>query len=65
MPMVATQRPYTLFVVLDDEPINPREEWDNFGTMVCFHKRYTLGDEHHYDSAEEFFQKLVQDNIPD
>ena len=41
MPMVATQRPYTLFVVHDDEPINPREEWDNFGTMVCFHKRNT------------------------
>ena len=65
MPMVATQRPYTLFVVPDDEPTNPREEWENFGTMVCFHKRYTLGDEHHYDDAEEFFQKLVQESIPD
>ncbi|WP_353852780.1 hypothetical protein [Dehalobacter restrictus] len=65
MPMVATQKPYTLFVVPDDEPTNPREELDNFGTMVCFHRRYTLGDEHHYDDAEEFFQKLVQDSISD
>lgn len=64
MPMVATQRPYVLFVVPDTDPINPREEWDNFGTMVCFHKRYTLGDEHSYGDAEEFFQKLVQDSIP-
>lgn len=64
MPMVATQKPYILFVVPDDEPVNPREEWDNFGTMVCFHKRYTLGDKHNYDNTEEFFQKLVQDSIP-
>lgn len=64
MPMVATQRPYILFVVPDNEPVNPREEWDNFGTMVCFHKRYTLGDEHDYDNAEEFFRKLVLDKTP-
>ncbi|NJD02946.1 MAG: hypothetical protein FIA99_10225 [Ruminiclostridium sp.] len=65
MPMVATQKPYTLFVVPDDEPTNPREEWDNFGTMVCFHRRYTLGDKHNYDNADELFQKLVQDSISD
>jgi len=28
----------------DDYPQNPRE-WDNLGTMVCGHKRYSLGDE--------------------
>lgn len=64
MPMVATQKPYTLFVVPDDDPINPREEQDNFGSMICFHRRYTLGDEHNYENAEEFFQTLVQNNIP-
>lgn len=25
---------------------DPRGEYDHFGTMVCFHKRYTLGDKH-------------------
>lgn len=29
----------------DDNPINPREN-DNLGKMVCFHKRYDLGDKH-------------------
>jgi len=29
----------------DLEPMDPRE-WDNFGTMVCFHGRYALGDKH-------------------
>lgn len=28
-----------------DCPENPRN-WDNLGKMVCFHKRYSLGDEH-------------------
>jgi len=30
----------------DDFSLNPRE-WDNLGTMVCFHRRYILGDENH------------------
>jgi len=25
---------------------NPRTEWDNLGTMTCFHGRYQLGDKH-------------------
>ncbi len=31
----------------DDLPLNPRND-DNLGTMVCFHKRYDLGDRHEY-----------------
>lgn len=31
----------------DPDPQNPRREWDNFGTMVCFHRRYNLGDDFH------------------
>ncbi len=34
---------YTIKIEQDDNPINPRED-DNFGTLVCFHKRYVLGD---------------------
>lgn len=43
----------------DPEPMNPRTEWDNFGTMICLHKKYSLGDEGHgmnsgdFDSWEE------------
>ena len=28
----------------DEDPINPREEWDNVGTMFCKHRNYILGD---------------------
>jgi hypothetical protein len=33
-----------LEIVNDPYPENPRD-WDNLGTMVCSHRRYTLGDE--------------------
>lgn len=34
-------------VNVDEHPFNPRENY-NLGKMVCFHKRYNLGDEHDY-----------------
>jgi len=34
---------YTIEVKQDENAESPRE-WDNFGHMVCFHKRYNLGD---------------------
>lgn len=40
---------YTLRIETDDNPSNPRTEWDNLAKMVCFHNRYDLGDEHDYD----------------
>ena len=34
---------YTIKIVQDEDPPNPRDN-DNLGIMVCFHKRYSLGD---------------------
>lgn len=47
-------RGYEIRIVHDDLPMDPRSEWDNFGTMVCFHRRYSLGDEHDFSDVEEF-----------
>lgn len=33
-----------LDIFMDSDPMNPRTEWDNVATMVCFHRRYDLGD---------------------
>jgi len=38
----------------DDDPQNPRTEWDNFGHMIAFHRRYTLGDEGHGIDIDDF-----------
>ncbi len=42
---------YELEILQDESPESPRE-WDNLGTMICFHSRYNLGDKHNY-SVEE------------
>jgi hypothetical protein len=34
----------TVKIAVDPEPLNPREEQDNFGHMRCWHRRYSLGD---------------------
>lgn len=59
MPMAATVKPYTLFIVDDDIPLNPREENDSLGKMVCFHSRYRLGDQHDFDEPRDFLQRLL------
>lgn len=35
-----------------DEYSDDPRSWDNLGTMVCFHKRYNLGDKNDYKSGE-------------
>ena len=49
---------YTVKVMQDDDPANPREEWDNLGKMVCFHRRYNLGDKHNFSDREELKEFL-------
>lgn len=39
---------YQLEIFYDEHPDCPRS-WDPLGTMVCFHRRYNLGDKHNYD----------------
>jgi hypothetical protein len=46
-------------IYYDDDPQNPRIDYDNFGTMVCFHKIYVLGDEDHgFGSPGELIEYL-------
>jgi hypothetical protein len=41
---VAEDDNYRLAIIRDEMPESPRE-WDNLGTMICWHRRYDLGDE--------------------
>lgn len=61
MPLVATKAPYTLFVMDDDMAENPRENGDNFGKMVCWNRRHSLGDEHDFDDPQDFLNDMLFD----
>jgi hypothetical protein len=58
---------FTGKIYYDSDPSNPREEWDNLCTMVCFHKRYNLGDKKHgysssdYGSWEELYNHIMEE----
>ena len=58
---------YTIKIYTDNDPQNPREEWDNFGKMACFHRNYKLGDKHSFsvESLQEFLNinKVVAFNL--
>ncbi len=41
----------------DRDAESPRD-WDNLGTMICRHSRYSLGDKHEFDNAREFLIDL-------
>lgn len=38
---------YLIEIISDTTPESPRD-WDNIGTMVCFHRTYQLGDKHNH-----------------
>lgn len=49
-----------LTIAYDANPMNPRKEWDNVGTMVCWHNQYNLGDEKPSYDPESFFFELAR-----
>ena len=50
----------TVKVFYDQEPSNPRKDFDNLGTMVCWHHKYRLGDEHLYERPENLRASLKE-----
>lgn len=42
-----------LAIYTDDDPMNPRTEYDNVGHMICLNSKYDLGDKHDL-KAEDF-----------
>lgn len=61
--LMAVQAPYILMVQPDDITINPRELDELFGTMVCFHSRYELGDSHNYMDKDDFLREMYLNTV--
>jgi len=55
----------TIKIHADELAESPRE-WENFGTMVCFHRRYDLGDKHSMtvEEAKELVQREDVISLP-
>jgi hypothetical protein len=43
---------YELDIEQDNDPMNPRSDWDNITTMICFHRNYNLGDKTELKSSQ-------------
>lgn len=56
---------YCLHIQSDNDPLNPRKDFDNVGTMACWHRQYSLGDDVKESSPEFFWNQLVGDHIPE
>jgi len=53
--MAEEYKGFEIKIVEDTFPLNPREEWDNIGHIVAWHRRYDLCDESEkHFSIEEF-----------
>ena len=51
-------------IYYDEDPLNPRKEWDHAATMVCWHRRYDLGDEQPTCEPGDYFRNMVDDECP-
>jgi hypothetical protein len=56
-----TYKGYTIKLIHDHDPESPRN-WDNVGKMVCWHRRYNLGDEQPKCSPEEYMENLASND---
>ncbi len=52
---------YRVRIEQDDICGNGPRDWDNLGTMICFHSQYSLGDKHDYIDPEHFILALWED----
>lgn len=55
---------YRIHVEQDDEPLNPRTDWDgHVGHMMCWWNRYSLGDKNDFKEPEAFLNDLVRHHV--
>lgn len=54
------------YIVRDiTDALNPRKEWDNFGTMTCWSRHFLLGDEHKFPDVRSFLMDIAKNLDPD
>lgn len=56
-------RGYSINWHYDECPDDPRS-WDNPDHMICWHRRYNMGDKHDFAEPINLFRFLVQEEVP-
>lgn len=55
----------TLIVEPDTDALSPREDCEPFGHLVCWHRRYRLGDEHAFETPWDCLRDLCSRYVQD
>ena len=53
----------TLHVEPDCYPPDPRKDYDHLGTMLCWHRHYSFGDQNGYATPKDFYESKEAKNI--
>lgn len=53
----------TLHVEPDYNPPDPRKDYNHLGTMLCWHRRYSFGDQNKYETPKDFYESKEAKNI--
>ena len=53
----------TVRIQQDEDYESPRE-WGTHGKMICWHRKYNLGDDHDYKTPQDFFISLFDECDP-
>lgn len=53
---------HRIVIRYDHDLCDSPRDWSSFGTMVCWHRRYSLGDRHNHDSPYIFLCDLAEVN---
>lgn len=51
---------YIISIEQEDYVENPREWYDHIGKMICWHRRYNLGDKHYYTDPTDFTDDIKE-----
>ena len=55
---------FTAEIIYDEDPMNPRVDFDNCFKMACWHRRYSLGDEQPKVSSAEHRMNVIRKEFP-
>jgi hypothetical protein len=66
---ISSENGRTIEIHIDESPVNPRTDFDNATVVICFHKKYSLGDKHDYNSSDfnswdELEARIIKDHKP-